>query len=398
MNALTRLRDAMAVSFTERNPKLIGAVTLGLIVTTVIGVLVLNADFFADRYHLKANFTDTAGLTPGDEVKVAGVPAGKVDSIEEVDGKVEVVIAVDRGIELSGDTTAAVQVETVLGTKFVKLETGGDWDHPLEDGDRIERTDTPVEVLDLQNIGTRLFRESDGEKFDDLLQSLADITEGKEDEVEQIITGLNDLTGEVADREQSARRLLDSAEVLTETLAERDGELVSAIDDLDLVVGDLAEQRAELVELLNATSGAAGQIASVVRDNRPQLDAILDEIHVTLEIVGRHQVDLAASVGYLGDAISGFASIGYSGPDNTPHPWANVFTQLIGPTGPDGMLGSCMPVDRFLDLAFGPDPLPCEDRTGAFAPGPQAEGGSPADAVDPASVESLVTGITGGAG
>ncbi len=360
-----RIRDRLSFSFTERNPMVLGVLTIGLIAVSVTGVLVLNADFFADRYQISARFTDAAGISPGDTVRVAGVDAGLVDHVEEADGQVEVVMSIDDGVELSGDTSAAIQVETVLGTKFVRLTTGGDWDHPLEDGDAITDTTTPVELLDIQNTGTRLFGRSDGEALNDLMQSLADVTEGKRVQVQDIVDGLGDLTDVISRREQEARRLLDSAQTLTGTLADRDDELGSAIDDLNVVVGDLAERREALVDVLTTTSAAARQVADVVGDNRVDLDAILNEVHTTLDTIGRHQEDLAQSVAYIGVAIEGFASIGYNGPEELARPWGNVFTQLIGPVGPDGLLGSCMPIDRMLDLIFGPDPLPCDQRTGA---------------------------------
>lgn len=393
-----RVRDRLSFSFTERNPVVLGAITIGLIAVAVVGVLVLNADFFADRYTVNARFTDAAGISPGDTVRVAGVDAGRVQDVRQTDGAVEVVLAVDHGVELSGDTAAAVQVETVLGTKFVRLSTGDDWDHPLEDGDTITDTTTPVELLDLQNTGTRLFDESDGAALNDLMDSVSEITDGKRVQVQQIIDGLGDLTRVVSDRETEARRLLDSAETLTGTLADRDQELGSAIDSLNAVVGDLAERRTALVELLRSTSGAAHELADLVGDNRADLDVVLDEVNVTLDTIGRHQVDLAQSVGYLGVAIEGFASIGYNGPEEVARPWGNIFTQLIGPTGPDGVLGSCMPVDRMLDLVFGPDPLPCDQRTGSLTTSPGTAGGAePPTLTQPSGgVETLIGPLTGG--
>ena len=372
-------------SFTERNPVIIGAVVIALIAAMVTGALVLNAGVFKGRYTVSARFTDAAGLRPGDRVRVAGVPAGEVASVDEADGTVEVTLKVDDGVELSGDTTASVIVETVLGTKSVRLETGDDWDDPLGEGDVITETETPVEVLDLQNIGTELFTESDGEAFDGLIDSLNQITDGKRSDVRRIVRGVNRLTSELNERDQEARSLLDAAETLTRTLADRDDDLVAAVDDLNVVVGDLADRRQELQILLADTAEAAGRIADLIGDNRPELDAVLVDLDRTLEVIGRHQVDLAAGVGYLGVAIEGFSSIGYSGPDNSPNEWGNIFTQLIGPVAPDGLLGACGPFDRALDLAFGPDPLPCDQRegplpnsSGSITSPPSAGGPTPA--------------------
>src|SRR5262245_27128103 len=169
MSRWESIRDRFSFSFLERNPMVIGAITIALIAASVLGVVVLNADVFASRYTVNARFEDAAGVSSGDTVRVAGVDAGKVSAVRQEDGQVEVSMEINDGAELSADTSAAVQVETVLGTKCVRLTTGDEWDHPLEDGDTITDTVTPVELLDVQNTGTRLFNESDGESFDQLL-------------------------------------------------------------------------------------------------------------------------------------------------------------------------------------------------------------------------------------
>ena len=52
----------MSFSFSERNPLVLGSITIGLIAAAVVGVLVLNADAFADRYTVNARFEDAAGI------------------------------------------------------------------------------------------------------------------------------------------------------------------------------------------------------------------------------------------------------------------------------------------------------------------------------------------------
>ncbi|OWY61397.1 hypothetical protein B7486_63995, partial [cyanobacterium TDX16] len=152
-------------AFTERNHLVIGIITISLVASATVGVLVLNAGVFAGRYDVTAEFTDSAGLRPGDRVRVAGVQVGEVAGVEQAGDRVEVQLEVDDGTELSRDTSAEIVVETVLGTKFVQLTTGQDWSRQLEAGDVITDTQTPVELLDVQDTGAALFSESDGESL-----------------------------------------------------------------------------------------------------------------------------------------------------------------------------------------------------------------------------------------
>lgn len=360
--------------FTERSPLVIGTIVIAAIVLGTGAALFMNAGFFADQYSVTARFTDSAGLKPGDAVRVAGVRVGQVASVEAAGQEVAAKLLLNKNVELSADTTAAVVVETLLGQKFVKLDTGEDWDSLLEDGAVIENGTTPTEVLDLQNIGTPLLEQTDAKAMNDTLERLAAITEGKREQVATIIDGLNALTSQVNERKVETSRLLESTATLTGTLAERDAELAAAVDNLNIVVAGLAERRADLVLLLQETRLTAAATANLVGDNRTRLDAVLNELEADLEIVGRHQVDLAQTVAYLSAAIEGFASIGYSA-GGFPNEWGNVFTQAISDPQVDQVMGACGPVDQALDLALGPDPLPCSERDGPGTVAPGAGAG-----------------------
>ncbi|CAN5403393.1 MCE family protein [soil metagenome] len=375
-------------SFTERNPLVIGVVVVLLIAGGTASALLLNGGFFKDRYDVKAVFVDTAGLRTGDKVRVAGVLVGQVKSIEQRGAKVQVTLAVDDSVELPRDTRAEIVVETLLGSKYVRLEAGDDWSKELEGDSIITDTKTPTEVLDLQNVGTPLLEDTDGKALNDLLTKIDGVTEGQRGNVGDIITGLNRLTTAINDRQAEARHLIDSTETVSATLAGRDQDLLNAIDDINVVLDGLAARRVQLVQLLDKTAATAKGTADLVADNRPELDAILDELHADLRIVGNRQGELAASLSALSNAIEGFSSIGYSGPDRFPNTWANMYTQLLGPIGPDAVFGSCGLLDDAFDVLLGPDPIAeCADRTG---PLPNTEGAAaPARSAAPATTDPL---------
>jgi phospholipid/cholesterol/gamma-HCH transport system substrate-binding protein len=374
-------------SFTERNPVVIGAIVVGLIALGTTGALALNAGMLEDRYTVHARFPDTAGLRKGDKVRVAGVVSGQVGSVRQHEGEVEVDLQIDERIELPGDVRAEIVVETLLGSKYVRMVGGDDWAHPLEAGDLITDTASPTEVLDVQETGVPLLEELDGAALDDLLAKIEAVTDGQRENVGEIIVGLDRLAGAIDDRQVAARRLIASSRTVVGTLAERDEELLAALGDLDVVLDGLAVRRVQVVKLLQETEAAARATADLVADNRPKIDAILQEIHLSLQVVARNQDDLAAGLSGMANAISGFASVGYSGPDEFPNRWANMYTQLIGPLGPDALFGSCGLLDDAFDIMLGPDPVAdCEARTGplptAVAAGSDQGSSGPA-AVDP---------------
>ena len=244
-------------SFTERNPRIIGAILITLILGGTASALLLTSGLIKGQYTVKAQFVDTAGLKKGDKVRVAGVPSGTVGSIRQAGSKVEVSLKIDNGVELSRDTRAQVIVETLLGSKYVRLVTGRDWTSLLRKGAVITDTSSPTEVLDLQNIGTPLLEKTNAKAFNDLLAGLASVTKDKREEVATIIDGLNRVTAQVNERKTQTGDLITAARKVSGTLANRDQELVSLVDNLNVVVRSLADQRAQLANLLNQTAAAA---------------------------------------------------------------------------------------------------------------------------------------------
>lgn len=357
-------------SFTERNPVVIGVIVVALIGAATGAAVLLNGGAFRDRHPINARFVDSAGLRAGDKVRLAGVTVGEVASVRQKDGKVNVTLHIDDGIDLPQDTRAAVVVETLLGSKYVRLTAGTDWDRLLEPGATITDTQTPTEILDLQNVGTPLLEDLDGKSLNDLLDKLNTVSSGQRRNVADIVTGLDDLTTAVNDRQQQARDLIDSANTVTGTLSARDQDLLAAIDNVNVVLDSLAARRVELVALIQRTKDTATKTGALITENRPEIDAVLAELHEDLAIVGRRQTELAATMSGLTNAIGGFASIGYSGPDRYPNSWANMYTQLLGPVGPDALFGSCGLLDDALDLTLGADPITdCTARTGPLPHG-----------------------------
>ena len=75
-----------------------------------------------DTYH--AAFAESGGLKPNDEVRIAGVRVGKVESVELDGDHVKVTFRVDGDAEFGAETAAAIKVKTLLGAMFLVTAAG----------------------------------------------------------------------------------------------------------------------------------------------------------------------------------------------------------------------------------------------------------------------------------
>lgn len=351
-------------SFTERNPKRIGAAVVVVALVAATAVLLLHRSMFTSGYAVAARFPTAAGIASGDAVTLAGVDVGSVSGVHLRGNAVVVDMKVDHGVVLPRRTAAAIEVETVLGVLDVALKPISGWSHPLANGAVITDTSVPVEFQNLQDTSGKLLAQSDVTAFDQVLTAVEDIARGKAAQVASIISGLDRFTGVVDARSSQVSDLIDAANTLSATVASRDRQLSSVVTSLDQVVSGLASRSSDLAALIRQTDQLATQTASLVGQNQPQIQLLLDHLHAVLGVVATHQEDLAQGIAYLDSGITGFAAIGYSGVNNTPNHWGNIYVTLLGSSGVNSVLGSCGVVDQVLNKILGPDPLPCSEQSG----------------------------------
>ncbi|HEX3461904.1 MAG TPA: MCE family protein [Acidimicrobiales bacterium] len=349
-------------AFTDRNPRRIGIVVVVVTVVAVLSVFTFNGATFSSGYTVKARFSTAAGMGPNANVLLAGVAVGKVKSVNLSGNHVMVDMTLNQGVVLPHNTSAAISVETLLGQLVVDIKPISGWNHPLGDGALLTNTSVPVEFQNIQNEAGGLLTKTDATAINQLISSLATITQGKQQQVAQIISGLNGFTGVINQRQTQVTQLIAAANTLSQTVATHDSQLGSAIDNLTTVISALAQKGTDLGNLIDNTQSAAGQINTLVTNNRPQLQAVVTQLQSVLAVLSQHQLDLAQGVSSAAAAITGFSSIGQSG--STPVSWGNIFFNVLGSTPLEGVLGACGTLDMVLTQSLGPDPLPCSQQNG----------------------------------
>ena len=130
------------------------ALTLTLVAALVV---VLNREH-TQQNSITAYFENSNGLFPGDDVRVLGVPVGKVTRIEPQPDRAKVTFTVDRAVDIPADAKAAIlspQLVTGRAIQLTPVYTGGP---AMPDGAVIpqERTVVPVEWDDFRNQLQRL--------------------------------------------------------------------------------------------------------------------------------------------------------------------------------------------------------------------------------------------------
>ena len=129
----------MTTPFRERNPVVVGAVSLAVVLGLVL--LAFNADklpLIGGGTTYYADFAEAGGLKADDEVRIAGVRVGKVDAVSLDGGHVKVAFRIQDHADFGTETRAAIKVKTLLGAMYLSLEPAGAGQ--LQDGSEIPTT------------------------------------------------------------------------------------------------------------------------------------------------------------------------------------------------------------------------------------------------------------------
>jgi phospholipid/cholesterol/gamma-HCH transport system substrate-binding protein len=364
-------RDLFRTSFLERNQKVIGAIGILALLVGSGFALLLSGGVFARTYKVTAFFADAASITPGDKVTVAGLDAGTVKGLEIENGHVAITLGVSDKVRLPADSRATVDIQTLLGRKSVAILPGQSSRTLQNDAViPISRTSTPVNINELNDISVNLLRKSDAQALNDMLAEITKVTEGKHQQVQRLVAGLDQVTTAVDARRSELGHLITALESLSTTLGDKDQTIISLIDNLNPVLANLSQHQQDLKTLLVATDAASNQTADLVQRDRSHLDTALNSLHTDLMTVDQHQVDLAEALSYLNVSVQGYSSVGYS--QGQPNQWANIFVQSLGPAGVDELIGKCGMVDQLFDKVFGTD---CTREPGTSVNPPTGGGG-----------------------
>jgi phospholipid/cholesterol/gamma-HCH transport system substrate-binding protein len=300
----------------------IGCVLLAAAVLVVFGT---GASDDGGTYRVRAIFMNAFSVIPGEDVKIAGVKVGKIESLDVTpDHKAAVVLRIDRpGFDdFRTDAECAIRPQSLIGEKFVectptqprpenaqppaklrKIQRGpGKGQYLLP----VSQTSKPVD-LDLVNNTLRLpYRE----RLTIIINELG--------------TGLAGRGGDLRQAIVNADPALKETDKVLRILADQNRTLANLARDSDTILTPLARDRARVADFVTQaarTGEATAERSNALEQNIAKLPAFLRELTPTMQALG----------GFADQATPVFTDLGKEAPS------INRFIKDLGPFSEAGI-------------------------------------------------------------
>ncbi|MBM0124125.1 MCE family protein [Pimelobacter simplex] len=262
----------------------------GLVLALGAGTWLAYNQVFVDRSDIRLT-TGTVGsaLQRGSDVKLNGVPVGKVTEIEPRDGGAVLTLALEPDVldDLPVDTTARLLPKTLFGERYVALVRPRAGGATLRAGDTIEQ-DSSASAVELEELFDELLpvlQAIQPDKLSATLGELALMLRGRGGDIGdnlvawgEYLAKLNPLTPQLSDDLAAFGRV-------AQTYADAAPDLLDALESMTTTSRTLADERTAMTRLFAGVVVAAddtngwmvansGTVITLSKESRKALEAV----------------------------------------------------------------------------------------------------------------------------
>ncbi|VBA54945.1 MCE family protein [Mycobacterium attenuatum] len=259
-----------------------------MLVLAVIGaaLVVWQSAAAARAITVVAYFTNSNGIFVGDQVRILGVPVGKVDDIEPQPERVKITFSYEARYHVPADAKAVILSPSLVTARVIQLTpayTGGPQlpDHAVIP---LERTAVPVEWDDLrQDLAklTEMLQPSHPggvSAMGALLNTAADNLRGQGATIRDTIIKLSQAVSALGDHSNDIFSTVKNLSILVSALQSSTDLMRQLNQNLASVTGLLTDDPNEVADAVAALADVVGDVGSFAAENREALGQTSDKL------------------------------------------------------------------------------------------------------------------------
>jgi len=237
---------------------------------------------FQSGYHLNALFATAQDLKVGDNVKMAGVEIGRVESITLTNQSVNVAMKLRSGVIVKTDSKASVRFTGLMGQNFVSISFGTPEAPKVVDGAVLQTEEQP----DLNAVMAKLNDAADGikrfgdafsgDKISNLIGPLVDFVKQNSGNIGGAISNIDNITAQIASGQGTVGRMIYTNELydyalgMVTNLQDAVTQVRSAITDVHSIVTGITNGQGTIGKLVtddtlyNATTASMTNLNQIL--------------------------------------------------------------------------------------------------------------------------------------
>jgi phospholipid/cholesterol/gamma-HCH transport system substrate-binding protein len=277
---------------------------LGLALVWVTFETLSDGKVFKDRgYTLIAGFENLKELKVGDEVRMAGVKVGSVETTRLAGRRAEAVLRIEPGVAIKTDAAATIVMAGLIGTNYVSIELGSLDASPLPPGAEIQTRVTPdinTIMSDIGKLGQKLegalasfgtAMGGNGKDGGGLFQKLDKLVTENNEKVSATMTNFQDITTKLSKGEGTLGKLINDPSLHDELLA--------TVKDIKNAASGAKDFMANAQSIVDQVKSGKGTLGALVYD-----DTAGNNIKATTANLQAISDKLARGEGTLGKLIN----------------------------------------------------------------------------------------------
>ncbi|MFF0489699.1 MCE family protein [Nocardia sp. NPDC004068] len=316
--------------FGKRSPAFMGG--LGLLLVLLVTMSAFSVDklpIIGAGIRYTAEFSEAAGLKKGNEVRIAGVKVGDVSDVSLAGDHVLVTFRA-RDAWVGDQTTASIQIKTLLGQKYLALDPKGskaaDPGHPIP----LSRTVSPYDVVDAFSDAAKQIQQTDTAQLATSFRVLSDAFSGTPPEIRGSIDGVARLSETLAKRDEQLKQLFAATSKTTKVLADRNAEFEKLLANGGQLLTELNVRQQAIQQLLTGAKSVAAELTALVHDNEQQIGPALTNLKKSIDLLNDNQQNISRTLTLAAPFYNIYANVLGSGR------WFDaVITNLIPPALPE---------------------------------------------------------------
>lgn len=223
-------------------------------------------------YH--AVFSDATSLNVGDDVRMAGVKVGNVESVKVADNRLAGVdFTVNKSVSLPQGTVLQLRFRNLVGQRYISVEPPTGAQTSLLPGYEfgLDETKPALDLTMLFNGFQPLLKFLAPEDVNNLSAQIISVFQGEGSTVESLLSSTASLTTALADKDKVIGELIDNLTLVLTTVNDRSEQLNSTIITLQRLVSGLSEDRKTIGSTLDGMGRLTVSVADLLEDGRAPL-------------------------------------------------------------------------------------------------------------------------------